>query len=320
MKRLMLTGVITVLFTLAAGSAIAALPDGGTFVDDDGNQHEPSIEAIAAVGVTKGCNPPANDRYCPGQSVTRAQMASFFVRAYGIPPSNVDRFSDDDGNVHEASINAIAAAGVTLGCNPPANTSYCPDQTVSRAQMASFMARVLKLPVPGTNYFGDDSGSVHEGNINAIAARGIAVPCGPGNYCPNSPVLRDVMATMLARSLQLTPVPPPPNPSPPPAVPPLAITRVKDVAATPERLVLLIGEATRITDSDGDEFMFSDGTGTIEIDLKDNLRITAADLNTCMIVGGPGGSGSEIEVRVDSEPPGVLALIGGRCPNGIDDF
>lgn len=53
----------------------------GSFVDDEGSVHEADIEALAAAGITKGCNPPANDRFCPGDPVTRAQMASFLVRA-----------------------------------------------------------------------------------------------------------------------------------------------------------------------------------------------------------------------------------------------
>jgi hypothetical protein len=43
-----------------------------------------------------------------------------------LPPGGT--FSDDDGNIHEADIDAIATAGITRGCNPPANTHFCPDQ------------------------------------------------------------------------------------------------------------------------------------------------------------------------------------------------
>ena len=63
---------------------LAVLPPGGTFVDDDGNVHEGGIEAIAAEGITKGCNPPLNDRYCPSRSVTRGEMAVFLSRALGL--------------------------------------------------------------------------------------------------------------------------------------------------------------------------------------------------------------------------------------------
>jgi hypothetical protein len=31
--------------------------------------------------ITLGCNPPENDQFCPDRSLTRGEMASFFVRA-----------------------------------------------------------------------------------------------------------------------------------------------------------------------------------------------------------------------------------------------
>jgi hypothetical protein len=54
---------------------------GDLFVDDDGSIFEPAIDKLATAGVTLGCNPPLNDRFCPVQAVTRAQMAAFLNRA-----------------------------------------------------------------------------------------------------------------------------------------------------------------------------------------------------------------------------------------------
>jgi hypothetical protein len=54
------------------------------------------------------------------------------------------QFADvPDTNPHHADIGGIALAGITTGCNPPANTNYCPDQFVRRDQMASFLRRGL---------------------------------------------------------------------------------------------------------------------------------------------------------------------------------
>ncbi|MDH4307732.1 MAG: S-layer homology domain-containing protein [Acidimicrobiia bacterium] len=39
------------------------------------------MAALAAAGVTRGCNPPVNDRFCPAEPVTRGQMAAFLHRA-----------------------------------------------------------------------------------------------------------------------------------------------------------------------------------------------------------------------------------------------
>lgn len=114
------------------------------FVDDNDSIFEADIEKIAAAGITKGCNPPTNDRFCPDSKVTRGQMAAFLVRALGYTDDGGgDLFTDDDGSVFEGDIDRLGTAGVTKGCNPPANDLYCPDSTVTRGQMAAFLHRAL---------------------------------------------------------------------------------------------------------------------------------------------------------------------------------
>ena len=56
---------MVLVFSMGIGVALAALPPGGTFTDDDGHIFEGAIEAIAAEGITKGCNPPTNNKFCP---------------------------------------------------------------------------------------------------------------------------------------------------------------------------------------------------------------------------------------------------------------
>lgn len=119
-----------------------ALPAGvgDPFVDDNGSIFEADIEALGAAEITLGCNPPANNKYCPSNFVTRGQMAAFLVRALGLAPGP-EKFVDDNGSIFEADIQALAAAGITLGCNPPTNDRFCPDNFVTRAQMAAFLHR-----------------------------------------------------------------------------------------------------------------------------------------------------------------------------------
>ena len=99
-------------------------------------------EQLSDRGITAGCatDPP---RYCPDNFVTRAQMASFLVRALDLPAASPAGFTDTAGNVHAANIDALAAAGITLGCSTDP-LRYCPDQPVTRAQMASFLHRALR--------------------------------------------------------------------------------------------------------------------------------------------------------------------------------
>ncbi len=121
---------------------IAGVPN---FTDIEGSVHGADIIQLAKLGITKGCNPPDNDRFCPDDPVTRGQMAAFLHRALGgllVPGESVE-FVDDDGSIFEADIEWLGATGVTKGCNPPDNDRFCPDAGVTRAQMASFLVRAL---------------------------------------------------------------------------------------------------------------------------------------------------------------------------------
>jgi CHRD domain len=178
---------------------------GATFTDDDGNTHESDIETIAAAGITRGCNPPDNDEYCPDDGFTRGQAAAFFNRALHLLASSEDAFDDDGESIFEGDINAIAAIGITRGCNPPANDAFCPDDTVTRAQWASFMVRALGLTEGGdVDRFTDDDNSTHETDINRIAAAGITLGCNPPDndqFCPEDTVSRAQAASFFVRAL-----------------------------------------------------------------------------------------------------------------------
>ena len=103
----------------------------------------PHVDRLAELGITKGCSiTPA--LFCPDETVTRAQMASFLVRAFRLPPADPAGFVDVQGGVHAVDIDALAAAEVTSGCSttPP---RYCPDRVTSRSEMATFLSRGRKL-------------------------------------------------------------------------------------------------------------------------------------------------------------------------------
>ncbi|MEY2437243.1 MAG: hypothetical protein QOF97_2079 [Acidimicrobiaceae bacterium] len=124
------------------GGTLPAATD--RFPDDNGNPHEANINRLAAAGIVTGRS---DGTYGPDQPVTRAQMATFLVRAYGFTsgaalPAGLgpDAFPDVSGSPHEANINAAAQAGFLAG---RADGSYGPDLSVQRDQMASFLARVL---------------------------------------------------------------------------------------------------------------------------------------------------------------------------------
>jgi hypothetical protein len=122
-----------------------------------------------------------------------------------LPNGVEDRFTDDEGSVHEGNIDIIAAADITLGCDEANPALFCPSEAVTRGQMASFIQRALNLPAGEDPGFTDIAGNEHEDAIGAIAQAGITIGCEDGTmFCPNVPLTRDQMASFLARAFGLS--------------------------------------------------------------------------------------------------------------------
>lgn len=114
---------------------------------DSGSWWSGYVERLAELGITKGCatNPL---QFCPYETVNREQMASFLVRAFDLDAGSPAGFIDISSSVHSDSINALAAARITAGCSTD-SSEFCPDERVTRGQMASFLARAKELvPLP----------------------------------------------------------------------------------------------------------------------------------------------------------------------------
>jgi hypothetical protein len=107
------------------------------------------IEKLYTDGITKGClTSPLT--YCPAQSVTRAEMALFLLRAkHGTaytPPMATGVFTDVPTSHWAANwIEQLYVEGITGGCNLSPLT-YCPEDSVTRAEMAKFLVKTFNLP------------------------------------------------------------------------------------------------------------------------------------------------------------------------------
>ena len=109
-------------------------------------------------------------------------------------------FSDISHTLFVEHIYWLAAQGITTGCGP---TTFCPDESVTRGQMAAFLNRALQLPAADQDYFTDDNGSTFEDDINRLRQAGITTGCGPTTSCWDQPTTRGQMAAFLNRALQL---------------------------------------------------------------------------------------------------------------------
>ena len=170
---------------------------GSYFVDIADSPHRDNINRLAQAGITQGCG---NNHYCPDQTITRAQIATLLTRALKLSDTTHDYFTDDTRTTHENSINRLAHTGITQGCG---NNHYCPDQTITRAQIATLLTRALKLSDTTHDYFTDDTRTTHENSINRLAHTGITQGCGNNHYCPDQTITRAQVATFLVRLLDL---------------------------------------------------------------------------------------------------------------------
>ncbi|HLT95891.1 MAG TPA: S-layer homology domain-containing protein, partial [Acidimicrobiia bacterium] len=141
MRRTIGTSLVIGLFSAVVALAVPGFGSEPSFEDVPENHlFAEEIAWLAIEGITRGCNPPQNDQFCPDDPVTRGQMAAFLVRALRLP-AGTGTFTDTTGHVFEGDIARLAAADITRGCNPPQNDQFCPDDPVTRGQMAAFLNR-----------------------------------------------------------------------------------------------------------------------------------------------------------------------------------
>ena len=184
------SSVLIDVVTEGGGSA----PPKPPFTDIRKSKFAKDIAWLFASGITAGCS---RTKFCPNDHVTRGQMASFLARALNLPKSKKDYFRDDNGSKHEANINRLAKAGLAISCG---TKRFCPNQILSRGQLAAFVSRVLDLSKSPKDYFRDDNGSKYESSINRIARAGLTSGCAPHRYCPSGVVTRGQMAAFLHRT------------------------------------------------------------------------------------------------------------------------
>ncbi len=108
-------------------------------------------------------------------------------------------------DIFHSFVETIFREGITAGCG---NGLFCSGGSMTRAQMAVFLLKsklgVSYLPPACTGtVFGDVlcQGGPYDSWVEDLAARGIAVGCGQGNYCPDAPVTREQMAPLLLKCL-----------------------------------------------------------------------------------------------------------------------
>ena len=185
---------------------------GGSFDDvPSSNNFYSFIETIFHFGVTGGCGAPG---YCPVNSVTRAQMAVFLLKAKNgsayVPPACTGTVFLDvpcTGGNFDPWIEDLAGQGFTGGCG---GGNFCPGNPVTRAQMAAFLLKVKLggpyVPPACTGTVFTDvpcTGGIFDPWIEDLASRGVTSGCGGTLYCPGNPNTRGQMAVFITKTFGL---------------------------------------------------------------------------------------------------------------------
>ena len=174
-----------------------------------GGIFDTAIHKLVANGITLGCGAGI---YCPQNNVTRAEMAIFLDRGkrticFNPPAATGTVFSDVPANSFGARhIEQIAADGITTGCG---GGKYCPNDPVTRDQMAVFLLRSLlgsnfrPQDPTGTMFTDVPASHPYARWIEELARRNITTGCGGGKFCPGNPNTRGEMAVFINRTYGL---------------------------------------------------------------------------------------------------------------------
>jgi subtilisin family serine protease len=192
----------------SGSTAGVACPDGipsAGFVDTTGSVHRYNIDCAVWYGLARGTSP---STFEPQRSLTRGQVATLLAGvvelAGRLPASAPNAFSDDDGDVHEPSIDRLAALGVIQGITP---TRYEPARPVSRAQIASLVVRVQELLTRSTlparpTTFVDILLVPQRTDIEKATAAGLVNGKSATTYDPAGTTTRAQAVSLVARQLQ----------------------------------------------------------------------------------------------------------------------
>ena len=165
-----------------------------------------AVGLLKGLSITAGCSAsPA--LFCPNANIPREEMAVFVIRSiYGsdnFTYSSTPWFIDVPANYQYFKwIQKVKDLGITAGCTA---TAYCPDDLVTRDQMATFLIRArygasTTFSYPSTPYFTDVPPSDNFFKwVQKLKQIGITAGCTATTYCPNDPVTRGEMAILVLR-------------------------------------------------------------------------------------------------------------------------
>ncbi|MCY4649413.1 MAG: S-layer homology domain-containing protein [bacterium] len=155
-------------------------------------------------GIARGCS---STMFCPDRSVTRQEFVTFLWRVAGRPAPDYlgsDAFADIKEDVYsDRAIGWAVSEGVTEGCTPGSSgeesRKFCPEQSVTRGQMAALLYRYTGTEYTGasSSYTDVEPDRYYTDGIAWLTDFDVVSGCGPGLYCPNRDATRAEAAVFI---------------------------------------------------------------------------------------------------------------------------
>ena len=151
-----------------------------------------SVEAAADQGWVSGCG---SDNFCPEGTLTRAQAASVIRDAFLVGQGRRAAFEDVRDHWAQDAIGAVISAGLMSGCS---DTSFCPEDQLTRAQAASVIARAAQVSGVDRSVFRDiPSDHWAASAVASLYAQGDIGGCSTTEFCPDAPMRRWIFVTWI---------------------------------------------------------------------------------------------------------------------------
>lgn len=178
---------------------------GGAFWDDDAHEIAPVVDLLASRALIVGCGPYGLE-ICPDAELTGGDLEALLGGALGV---DIEVANYLDLVPRPAPMQETFLPGVeledALGCGI---WQYCPEQTISRGDLAVVLASAFEITPTDFDYFIDDEDHYAQAAINALAAAEVFDTCtslGPLPFHPERPVTRAELLDAMAKAFGLIP-------------------------------------------------------------------------------------------------------------------
>ena len=136
------------------------------------------------------------DCFLPDAPVSRGETALYIWNMQGQPTAAAHPFTDVTVESQNAAISWMAESGITTGTS---TTTFGPEATLTRAQVAAFLHRLAGKPAAAPHPFTDVVAGWQQAPVSWMATSGITTGTSPTTFSPDATLTRAQLITFLYR-------------------------------------------------------------------------------------------------------------------------